>query len=373
MTITNREQQAVSGTNVSHENEISAAAAVAREQSELAGAMQHARECPRSEASSFRALITSCERLRFADEATYTYPRGGKQICGPSVKLAREVARCWGNMRCGLRYVFEDEERVLIKGYAHDLENNSYVEFEDSFRKMIQRKVGNGKNAKTEWVKPDERDERELVNRRGAICVRNSILAIFPSDIIEDALEQCRKTLRDPKNQPVDRRAAMRAVVKAFDQVSVTPDMLEHYLGHDLEALSDDEMAELRGIFGSIRDGHTRREEHFTVPRRSDGGAPDEQKEPESPGTPPDAASPEEQSYGALRDGIRRFALLKQEADGPLGFTAEDEEAWFGRLRRRLLAPGGAVLDDLLKEVDQKIAELTDPEKEEQASVGAES
>lgn len=372
MAVTALEQQDASRAPVSHDNEISAAAAVAREESEIAGAMRHARERPRSEARSFRRLLESCQRYGFADEASYTYPRGGKKISGPSVKLAREIARCWGNMRHGLRYVFEDEERVLIKGYAHDLEGNNYVEFEDGFKKLVQRRVGEGKDARTEWVKPDERDERELVNRRGAICIRNAILALIPSDIVEDALARCRDTLRDPKNQPMDRRAAMRAAVKAFDQVSVTPDMLEHYLGHDLEVLSDEELAELRGIFASIRDGHTSRGEHFILPRRSDDGAPDEQEKPESSGTPPDAPSPEGKAHSALRDRINRFAVLKRTAEGPLGFTPEDEEAWLERCRHRL-SEIGVPLDDLLIEIDRKIAKLTEAEEKKQASSGAAS
>ena len=48
---------------------------------------------------------------------------------------------------------------------------------------------------RTEWTVPDERDLRELTNRRGAICVRNAILALVPPDLVEDAMATADQTL----------------------------------------------------------------------------------------------------------------------------------------------------------------------------------
>ncbi|MCH8828317.1 MAG: type II secretion system F family protein, partial [Planctomycetes bacterium] len=81
--------------------EAGTAAAVAREQSELAGAI---------EAACYCRIIASCRRPGFAEVARYSFPRGDATIEGPSIDLAREIARCWGNMRCGIRIVSQDDE-----------------------------------------------------------------------------------------------------------------------------------------------------------------------------------------------------------------------------------------------------------------------
>src|SRR5690606_35974269 len=113
-----------------------------------------------------------------------------------------------------------DDEQVHIRGYALDLETNTYAEAEDRFAKLIQRK----RNGRTQWVEPDERDLRELVNRRGAICVRNAILQVLPADVIEDALRQSEETLRKAAAGELkqDRAGAIRRLALAFDELGVS-------------------------------------------------------------------------------------------------------------------------------------------------------
>ncbi len=55
--------------------------------------------------------------------------------------------------------------------HVHDME------IDDTFRKKIQRK----RDGQTVWVTPDERDLRELTNKRGAILERNCLLKLQPS------------------------------------------------------------------------------------------------------------------------------------------------------------------------------------------------
>jgi len=234
-------------------------AAYAREQHELQAAFIVAIQRPRNELKAFTAVLNSCKRASFADRAVYSYPRGGTRIEGPSVNLAREMARLWGNIRYGIRIVSMDHEYVQVQGWVLDLETNSHNSSEAKFGRLVFRK-GKG------WVEPDERDLRELVNKHGAICVRNALLQIMPSDMIEDAMRQCRDTMRaaaagELKLSP---RETVTAVAKAFDRFGVTVEMLETYLGHKLEAITEDELVELRGIKTSITEGHTKASEHFS-------------------------------------------------------------------------------------------------------------
>lgn len=235
------------------------ASSVAREEAEMKTAIVLARSNPRNEHAAFAKIMGSCGRITFADGAVYSFPRGDKVVSGPSVHMARELARCWGNMRFGLRIVTEDTNNVHIKGYAYDLESNNYVEAEDKFQKLVQRKGG--------WVKPDERDLRELINRRGAICVRNAICQIMPPDIVDDAVAAVRDTLRKAAKGELekDRPAAIKKMVMSFASVHVTAEMLAEKLGHGLDLVTDEELAELRTIFASIRDGNSKREEHFDI------------------------------------------------------------------------------------------------------------
>lgn len=241
----------------------------AREEAEMKAAIVLAKKFPRDESDAYTRIMRACDRPSFAEGANYAFPRGGQVVTGPSVDLARELARTWGNVRYGLRIVTEDDERVHIKGYAYDLESNTYVESEDKFAKRVQRR--NKVTRQTEWVKPDERDLRELVNKRGAICVRNAILQLLPSDVVMDAMARCRDTVQKAAKGEIqqDREAAIRRLALAFHDIGVNSEMIAGYLKHPMELITNEEIADLRAIYKSIRDGNSRREEYFVLPAYS--------------------------------------------------------------------------------------------------------
>jgi len=242
------------------EREVGAVAATAREEAEIKAAIVLARRFPRDENAAYTRIIKACKRPSFAEGAMYSFPRGNQIVTGPSVQLAREIARCWGNIRFGLRVVSMDDQMVHIRGYAYDAETNAYVEAEDKFSKLIFRR-GRG------WVQPDERELRELVNRRGAILVRNCILQVVPSDVVEDAQRVVQETLRKAAQGEIEqnRDDAIRRLALAFDGLGVSTEVLERYLGHPLSAITAEEIAHLRGVYKSIVDGHTRTTDHFDL------------------------------------------------------------------------------------------------------------
>lgn len=244
-------------------NQVGAVATVAREEAELKASIVLARHSPRNEMASFSKIMSACERPSFADASIYSFPRGDTQIEGPSVKLAREMARCWGNLRTGIRIVSMDDKFVHVKGYCYDLETNAYTESEAKFQLLIQRK--DKKTRQTQWVKPDERDLRELVNKHGAFCVRNAILQSLPPDFVEDAMAKANETLVKWEAGELQRNPAekIKIVVMSFRELGVTPEMIVEYLGHPLEAVTAEELKTLRTIYASIRDGNSKREEYF--------------------------------------------------------------------------------------------------------------
>jgi hypothetical protein len=207
-----------------------------------------------------------------AADARYSFPRGKDKetkqvnyVTGPSVYLAREAARHWGNLRTGQRIVSMDAEYVHVKGYCYDVQTNTYNESEDKFRAKIQRK--DWETGQTVWKTPDERDLRELINKRAAICVRNAILTTLPSDVIEDAMAEAEATLRkvEEKNMQADPVATVRKMVDKFAEFGVTVEMLEQYVNHKLDICTPDEIAQFRTIHASMRDGQSKREDYFVV------------------------------------------------------------------------------------------------------------
>jgi hypothetical protein len=241
------------------------ASAVAREEAELKAAIVLARQCPRHELAGYQRLMQAMTRPTMAADARYSFPRGDTMVQGPSVYLAREAARHWGNLRYGTRIVSMDDDYVHVKGYCHDLESNNYHEMEDKFRALVQRK--NYETRKTEWVKPNERDLRELINKRAAICLRGALLSVIPSDVVEDAMRAAEATLQavEDKNLKADPVATIRKMAETFAALSVTVDMLEKYVGHKLDLCTAEEIANFRTIAASLRDGQSKREEYFAV------------------------------------------------------------------------------------------------------------
>jgi hypothetical protein len=228
--------------------ELAPSMSAAAVEAEIRSAITIAVKFPRKEERAFEKLMKSCQRPAFAEDASYSFPRAGTDITGPSIYLAREAARVWGNIRHGVNVVADDEESRTIEAWAWDLETNAKVYAQDTFRKLIYRKKGG-------WQKPDERDLRELTNRRGAILKRNCILELLPTDLIDDARNVATATLR--RGAAADPEAAKKKVIMAFSGLNVTPDMLEQKLGHPLGECSPAEIAELRQIYKSIADGNS--------------------------------------------------------------------------------------------------------------------
>lgn len=154
------------------ENNAIVAGAAERKRAEIESALVLAKRFPRREQDAFVRVMEMCERSAFANGAVYSYPRGGQTIEGPSVNLARQAERVWGNMVSGFEVLAMDGEYVHLRGYAMDLETNTTKVQEHRFRQRIQRK--NKRTRETEWLEiQDERELRELIGRQGSILERN--------------------------------------------------------------------------------------------------------------------------------------------------------------------------------------------------------
>lgn len=241
---------------------------------EIQSAIVVAHRFPRNEDQIYQKFAHgSCKRIGFALTVEYEFKRGRKKdnegkwvdniIKGPTVKAARELARHWGNMRYGSIPISENEEKRQILSYAWDLQSNLWIQQGDLFEKLVEKKDG--------WVPPDERELRELNNRRASIGIRNCILQIVPGDFMDDGVSVCKDTIRDAmksKDSPQFLDVKKR-IIGGFSAINVSVSELEDFLSHPLASCDPNELETLRGIWVAIKDGHT----SWTSYRKTQGEA----------------------------------------------------------------------------------------------------
>lgn len=235
--------------------ESAVAPAIARELALIKTMTDMAMRRPRVDAECAQELYATCDDPLFADEALYEFPRGGEMVIGPSIEMAREVSRIWGNNIYGLTILDDSPDQVLVEGYVIDLQNNRRIALQSSFLKLIQRTHWENGKKITKWVRPnDEREVRELINRNGAFVQRNAILGLVPKMVIEKAVAIAEKALERVATGD-NRGATVAKLVEAFAPLGVPRDRLEAYVRKPLDQCGDKDLASLRRVYRAIQDG----------------------------------------------------------------------------------------------------------------------
>ena len=238
----------------------------ARASHEIQGAIVSARNFPRNQNQCYQSIIEACKRPSLAAKAMYSYPRGGQTVRGPSIRLAEVLMQNWGNMKTGTKELSQNNGESLVEAFAWDLEKNVWKV--KQYTTKHERKSRGNINRLT-----DPRDIYEMVANQGARRERACILGIIPADIIEAAVEQCELTLKEGIKGNFDDK--LRRMTIAFKEVGVTEEHLEEKLGHELAITTLDEFVDLSGIYQSIKDHHSKREDHFNIKPKDIGKAKD--------------------------------------------------------------------------------------------------
>ena len=209
--------------------DVTESAEMQRATAEVQAAFTVAFKNPRDETKARYSLDKTVERVAFAESAFYSYPRGRTEIFGPSINLAREIARLWGNFSYGYRIVHDTEEERTLEGYAWDMQSNTRVASQASFKKLMQRRVSDGKGGYfkgadgkylTKWIPPDERDLRELTERHAAIQMRNCILKLTPRDVVDYLTEKAREVVKKGISTKSIKQIRVD-VVKTFESLGI--------------------------------------------------------------------------------------------------------------------------------------------------------
>lgn len=235
---------------------------------------------PRNMADVLQESLRICSHAGVAEEIEpYSYPRGGTTVTGPSAPFAREMFRIYRNAISGFFIVRDTNDDRHIRGWAWDIERNVRKVQDDQFKKVVQRKQGEG--GSTIWVVPDERDLRELTNRRGAIVERNCILALLPRDLVLDAMTRLVDTLislEDDKKAGTAGKPTLddnrKAWVAAFGKIGVQASELEAYMVKPVAQWLAGDLVTLRGIHKAISEGERKWADYYKRPTEpAKGGA----------------------------------------------------------------------------------------------------
>lgn len=226
---------------------------------EVQAAMVVARANPRDPVAAMDRILNACTRPTLAEQAVYSYARGGSEITGPSIRLAEALAQNWGNMQFGIRELDQHAGASTVQAFAWDVETNTR-------REVVFQVEHKRSTRKGSYRLEDPRDIYELVANNGARRLRACILSVIPGDVTEAAVKQCETTLATTADTSV---AAVQKLVAAFEPFGVTKAMIEQRIQRRLDAIVPAQIVMLRKVYASLKDGMATVADHFEVEEAS--------------------------------------------------------------------------------------------------------
>jgi hypothetical protein len=232
----------------------------ARAVAEVQAAIVVAQNCPRNIQQAITAMRESCAQKALAERAFFRYSRAGSAITGPSVHLARELARVWGNISYGIKELRRDDGEGYSEmlAFAWDVQTNTRNE--NGFVVPHKRDTKTGVKQIVEM-----RDIYENNANNGARRVREAIFAVLPTWYTEEAKDLCSATLRDGGGKPLAARVA--DAIRAFEGKGITVDQLEQKIGRASAKWTEHDVAQIGVTFKSLERGEITADEEFPPQR----------------------------------------------------------------------------------------------------------
>ena len=223
---------------------------------EVQAAVVIAQQRPRDIQAAMEQMRMSSAMPYLAERAFFRFPRGGQSVSGKSVHLARELARCWGNVVYGVKELRRDDaaRESEMMAYAWDIQTNARNE--TVFIVPHMRDKRGGAEALT-----DMRDIYENNANNGARRLRECIFAVLPPWYVEEAAELCSRTLKDGGGKPLPNRIA--DCIAAFRGIGITKEQMERKTGRASGMWTPEDVAQLGVVFKSIQRGEISKDEEF--------------------------------------------------------------------------------------------------------------
>jgi hypothetical protein len=249
---------------------------------EVYAAVMVARQVPRNEQAARRRMQEACKEPVLAERAFFAFPRAGTTVAGPSIHLARDLARTWGNIQHGVTELERDDDhgQSQMLAFAWDLETNTRVQTIFIVPHKRDKKTGAEKLI-------DMRDIYENNANAGARRVRECIFAVLPPGYVEEAKTICQRTKEHGGGKPLAERVT--EAITRFKELNVPVADIALRLGRQPHDWTAADLAELATIYGSLQRREITREEAFPPAVVSageihrQGTTPSERPEPGSP------------------------------------------------------------------------------------------
>lgn len=229
---------------------------------------------PREIGTVKRKLLEEARLM--GEDAYYGWGAGKNQIEGPSHDLALVAARCWGNCVTDMLPVQESADAWIFTA--------TFVDLETGFtrtRQFRQRKHG-----KVDGNYNDERKEEMNFSKGQSKAERNVIIKALPSWLINQALEEAKKGVKQKIEAFVQQNGIAKAVdylIRALGKQGVKEaQVLAKCAVAERRGVTIDHLVILRGDLTALENGQERVEELFP---------PLEQPTP-APSSPPAEAPP---------------------------------------------------------------------------------
>lgn len=226
-----------------------------RAMAEVRAAMVVAHAHPRDPLRAMDLILSDCMKPKLAEQALYSYSRGGTEITGPSIRLAETIARRWGNLHSGINELSRREGYSECLAFCWDLETNYRDTKAFQVRHFRPTKTGG-------YILTDERDIYENIANLSARRKRACILAVVPGDVVEAAVAQCESTLKTTADTSHE---AMQKMVLAFITFGVTREHIEKRIQRRLDSIQPAQVVNLKKIWASLRDGMSNARDWFEM------------------------------------------------------------------------------------------------------------
>jgi hypothetical protein len=253
----------------------------ARAMAQVHAMMRMAKEYPRDPALARRRMHDACGQMVLAEKAFFRFPRGGQQVTGPTIHLARELAGCWGNIDFGVSELARDDYKLESEmlAQAWDIETNTrtYAGF------ILPHKQDVGGGTKPLYTM---REIYENNANAGARRLREAIYAVLPIWFCIEAQALCNKTLAE-ENSSIPLHERIEKLVEWFAAKGIKQDQLRDKIGKPLGHWTAGDVATMRVITQSLIANETTIELEFPTvfTRAEDIAAPVAEVETK-PGTP---------------------------------------------------------------------------------------
>lgn len=209
-----------------------------------------AKQFPRDPIQASQDILNACQRSGLANVATYSYQRGGTDVSGPSIRLAEEIARNWGNIECGWNELERTESEAKVRTYAWDKQTNTLkvlIFIVPLYRTSTDKRTKMEKRTKL----TSERDIYEHLANHAARRMRNCILALIPGDVVEAAVEQCKQTMITSCEITPE---GIKKLADSFKSFGVTKEMIEKRIQRKLDSITPAQFVKMREIYASLKD-----------------------------------------------------------------------------------------------------------------------